>query len=116
MNLNTKENKIYFNNFKKIVDLDHSKWIIALTDGEDNSSRITYEALFSKLKKGDVNLMIVGLALGEKMIPPLSELCKATSEGVFIESPEIVDIEMAFQAIANMIFGTSPDIIVESFN
>lgn len=29
---------------------NHSRWIVALTDGEDNASRIKYEEIYNKLK------------------------------------------------------------------
>ena len=59
--------------------------------------------------------MLIGLALHQSVVPPLIDLCKVTPEGIFIESPEIVDIEMAFQAITELIFGVNPDVIIESF-
>lgn len=35
---------------KKAERKEHSRWIVALTDGEDNASRIKYEEIFQKLK------------------------------------------------------------------
>lgn len=36
--------------YKKAEKKDHSRWIVALTDGEDNASRIKYEDIQKKLK------------------------------------------------------------------
>lgn len=35
---------------KKAERKDHSRWIVALTDGEDNASRIKYDEIYKKLK------------------------------------------------------------------
>jgi uncharacterized circularly permuted ATP-grasp superfamily protein len=35
---------------KKAERRDHSRWIVALTDGEDNSSRIKYDEIYKRLK------------------------------------------------------------------
>lgn len=60
-------------------------------------------------------MIIVGLGLDQKIIPLLRELCLATPEGVFIETPTNNDLEIAFQSITDIIYGTS-DIIIESWN
>ena len=57
----------------------------------------------------------MGLALDEKIIPLLRELCLATPEGVFIETPVSNDLDIAFQSITDIIYGTS-DIIIESWS
>lgn len=48
------------------------------------------------------------------MISILRELCIATPEGVFIETADNSDLEIAFQSITDIIYGTS-DLIVESW-
>ena len=35
---------------KKADRKEHSRWIVALTDGEDNASRIKYEDIYKRLK------------------------------------------------------------------
>ena len=40
-----------------------SKWIIALTDGDDNESSINFEQTCKKFGRSDVSLIIVGLGL-----------------------------------------------------
>ncbi len=62
-----------------------------------------------------MNFIIIGLGLDKNIIPALRELCRATAEGVFIESPQSNDLEIAFQSITDTIYGAS-DFIVESFN
>ena len=39
------------------------------------------------------------------MIPKLKALCASTPEGVFIESPETQDLDVAFQAMSDIIYG-----------
>ena len=67
------------------------------------------------ISNSDINLIIVGLALDEKIIPLLRELCLATTEGVFIETPVSNDLDIAFQSITDIIYGTS-DLIIESWS
>lgn len=35
---------------KKAERKEHSRWIVALTDGEDNASRIKYDEIYKRLK------------------------------------------------------------------
>ena len=35
---------------KKAERREHSRWIVALTDGEDNASRIKYDEIYRRLK------------------------------------------------------------------
>ena len=93
---------------------DNSCWIVSLTDGEDNFSKISAETIKKKLKKKGINLIIVGLGLGAESVGSLSELCKATKDGVFIETPNNDDLDIAFEAISEIIYG--PNFIVETFS
>lgn len=92
----------------------NSYWIVSLTDGEDNLSRISAEVIKKKLKQKGINLIIIGLGLGNKTVGNLSELCKATTDGVFIETPNNDDLDIAFEAISEVIYGTN--FIVETFS
>ena len=86
---------------------NNAKWIVALTDGDDNESRIRIDQLYNKLAKSDVNLIIVGLELHELVKSKLSYLCRVTSNGLFIESTSNEDINTAFQVVADVIFGSN---------
>lgn len=92
----------------------NSYWIVALTDGEDNCSKLSADFIKKQLKYKGINLIIVGLGLGNESIPILSELCKATNDGVFIETPNNDDLDIAFEAISDIIYG--PNFIVETFS
>ena len=89
------------------------KWIVSLTDGEDNSSLMTLKNIKNKLKSSDINLIIVGMGLSKKLAKDLKDLCKYTKDGVFIESPNNDDLDVAFEAISHIIYGQN--LIVESF-
>ena len=92
----------------------NSYWIVSLTDGEDNCSKISAEAIKQKLKQRGINLIIIGLGLSPENVANLSELCKATKDGVFIETPNNDDLDIAFEAISEIIYG--PNFIVETFS
>ncbi len=91
--------------FQKADPRENTQWIIALTDGDDNESRVSFEQTFKKLARSDVNLIIIGLALHASIIPKLSYLCKSTKEGLFIESVNTNSLDMAFQAASDIIYG-----------
>ena len=67
-----------------------------------------------KLKKKGINLIIIGLGLHNEIIGSLSDLCKTTKDGVFIETPNNDDLDIAFEAISEVIYGTN--FIVETFS
>jgi hypothetical protein len=61
--------------FYSIVET-HSKWIVALTDGEDTSSLLGYEKLSEKLRRAGINLIIIGIAVDLHVKKILSGLCR----------------------------------------
>jgi Mg-chelatase subunit ChlD len=78
----------------EVEDRKNSRWIVALTDGEDNAS----EAKFSTIKdllmyqspdvsltnvfsKSQINLIVVGLGLHPNYIDKLIDLCQSTPNG-----------------------------------
>ena len=91
-----------------------NRWIVCLTDGEDTYSQHKIWDIRDKIKKNNVNLIIVGMGLPLEFVNPLSELCKTTKDGVFIESPNNDDLDIAFEAISEIIYG--PNFIVETFS
>lgn len=91
-----------------------NRWIVCLTDGEDTYSQHKIWDIREKIKKINVNLIIVGMGLPLEFVNPLSELCKTTKDGVFIESPNNDDLDIAFEAISQIVYG--PNFIVETFS
>ena len=89
------------------------KWIVSLTDGEDNSSLLSLKTIKNKLKTSDINLIIVGMGLSKNLTKDLKDLCKFTKDGAFIESPNNDDLDVAFEATSQIIYGQN--LIVESF-
>jgi hypothetical protein len=90
--------------FEKTADLGHSKWVIVLTDGEDNLSNISkkkMEALISRYS--DISLIVIGVALNPDCSEELNDLCRRTKEGFFINSIESEDVDIAFQSLANVL-------------
>jgi len=84
-----------------------SKWIVALVDGDDNDNenRISYQQIYRKLSRSDVNLIILGLALSEYPIGKFSDVCRATKEGIFIDSPSEDKLPEGFNMISSIIYG-----------
>jgi len=76
--------------------------------------KINIDMVAKKLYRSNINLVIVGLGLHQTVIPKLKALCNATSEGVFIESPETEDLDVAFQAMSDIIYGQ--DLIIETIS
>ena len=92
--------------FQRAEPRNSNKWIIALTDGDDNESRITFEQVYKKLQRTpDVNLIIIGLGLQAALKKKLSYLCRSTTDGLFLDSPTQEDLNVAFQALSNIVFG-----------
>lgn len=91
--------------FYKAETKDNTKWIVALTDGDDNESRVSYEQTYRRLARSDATLVIIGLALVKGVAPRLSYLCKATENGFFIESANNETLELAFQTVSDVIYG-----------
>ena len=57
---------------------------------------IGYEKLSEKLRKNNINLIIIGIALDIQVQKILSTLCRSTYEGIFIESIETTNLDIAF--------------------
>lgn len=96
-----------------LEEISENRWIVAITDGEDNASLKKLRSIKEELNKFNINLIIVGMALPKAFASILSDLCKATKDGVFIETPNNDDLDVAFEAISNIVYGQN--FIVESF-
>lgn len=91
---------------------NRAKWIVSLTDGEDNFSQLTCNKIKKLLKDSDVNLIVVGMGLSKTLVLELKSLCKSTKDGVFIESPNTNDLDVAFAALSKIIYGQN--VIIET--
>lgn len=84
-------------------------WIIALTDGEDNSSKINSKQLAKKIGLLSINMIIitVGSIKTENIIKHLCDSCNKKGKGIFIKSltNNREDISKAFDNVANILTG-----------
>ena len=53
------------------------------------------------------------MGLSKDLTKDLKDLCKTTKDGAFIESPNNDDLDVAFEAISQIIYGQN--LIVETF-
>lgn len=83
-----------------------SSWVVALTDGEDNSSRITHATLLERLERekgADLIVIGVGSDVDESKLKPLAQ---ATPRGVYIFAEgDKSSIDSAFGEVARIIQG-----------
>lgn len=84
-------------------------WIVALTDGEDNSSKINDKYLIKKISSMSLNIIIitVGSIKTEKTIKQICESCNKKGKGIFIKSltNNSQDISKAFENVACILSG-----------
>lgn len=80
------------------------KWIITLTDGEDNQSRTTPQTIASKVKDNGVNVVVISVGL---LTHPGSELiCDSAAKGVFLPvKTDVTAIDEAFKVVAQILTG-----------
>lgn len=86
------------------------QWVIGLVDGEDNTSSYTFKQIRKRLLKSEVNLIMVGLNLPKEFKEIVRELCQSTSRGIYIDCPNLSDLEKAFQTISVFISSKSDGI------
>jgi len=86
------------------------QWIIGLVDGEDNTSSYTFKQIRKKLLRSEANLIVIGLNLPKEFKEIVRELCQSTSRGIFIDCPNLSDLEKAFQTISVFISSKSDGI------
>jgi len=87
--------------------LDRKRWIVALTDGEDNTSKIKEDDLKNLISRVPVSLIVVGVQLGAQFKPYIESLCKLTENGAYldVDTDTAETLEKAFTTIAKMISG-----------
>jgi len=82
------------------------KWIIALTDGEDQNSHHSREATLKHLQSaGDVDVVMIGIQLqGTKTRGNLQKLSTASTKSIFIDAAgDISALDAAFEQVAELI-------------
>jgi Mg-chelatase subunit ChlD len=91
-----------------------SEWIVALTDGDDNRSKITCESLAARLSREPVDGLIV-IGVGSEVVPDkLQLLAKATRKGTYLKADSHQEsITEAFSQVAKLIQGG--DVVLEDF-
>jgi len=99
---------------------ERKKWIVALTDGEDNRSQILQHDMIQRLKQANadsgIQLVTVGLAIeqGSQAHIETKTLCEATAEGVYIDASGAGrELDEAFEKVADML--AEPALVVETF-
>jgi len=92
----------------------NKKWIIALTDGEDNSSTHSLDDVCTIVAKSDVSLIIVGIMLNADYTPYINQLVNSSHHGVYInvEQDSAKKLDEAFAKVAEII---SSDAQIEAF-
>lgn len=82
---------------------DNKDWIIALTDGEDNSSKVNANQLLNKIKNFNSNIVIItiGDLKNENII---KNLCSINGKGHHIKIG-VNNISLAFKKVAHLIIG-----------
>jgi hypothetical protein len=100
--------------------VNRKRWIVALTDGEDNRSRISQQDMIQQLKRANadagIQLVTVGLAIqqGTQAHTETKSLCEATAEGVYIDASGAGrELDEAFAKVADML--AEPALVVETF-
>ena len=89
------------------------RWVICLTDGEDNSSRIPAPNLREKIVRTGVSLVVVGISLDADSRATIVDLCAASDKGAYIDVTDSSDqLQAAFATVAAMI---TQDVALEDF-
>lgn len=84
----------------------NNDWIVALTDGDDNSSHITCHALCDKLVSRTAgNVIVLGIG-GDVKEEPLRQIASSTPKGLYINAAgDKKSISDAFAQVAKAITG-----------
>jgi len=82
------------------------KWIIALTDGEDNNSKTHFNEVCKRLENENVDaLIIVCVGVEENVLKICNQMASATPKGKVLDAKNNEAIEDAFQKVAQMLEG-----------
>ena len=83
--------------------MERIKWIIAIVDGEDDSSSITFEKIKQKLSSTNINLATIGIEIITPFQECIKEICNETQKGLYIDCPTVFDIDKAFHMLSVVI-------------
>lgn len=85
--------------------LERDRWIVVLTDGQDNSSSITLSNLLKGIAASKVGLIVIGVG-SEVHVELLQQLSSAASKGAFVFAEgNQRSVDQAFQQVAAIIQG-----------
>jgi Mg-chelatase subunit ChlD len=84
------------------------KWIVSLTDGDDNKSRSDHNTIVKLIEKNPVNLIIitVGSLQNKDIIQKICDTANKKGLGKLLEvSHSSIEIEMVFKRVIQLIIG-----------
>ena len=87
----------------EVLEKKRLHWIVAVIDGEDNSSVMSFGQIRRRLAKSQANFIAVGLGISKVLQESIQELCNVTKKGLYIDSPSTNDLDKAFQILAAVI-------------
>jgi Mg-chelatase subunit ChlD len=85
------------------ADKNSPRWIIALTDGADQHSKLSLDKALGELRKSGVDLIIVGVELRNDVGQNCEKLATASDKSMFINATDLNELEEAFEAVAELI-------------
>jgi tetratricopeptide (TPR) repeat protein len=80
-----------------------SQWIIALTDGQDNESKVKLKTLREYVGKYNLNIIIIGALLEQRELDTIHTISSASENGIFIAATNIEGISDAFKSVGEII-------------
>lgn len=85
--------------------LERDRWIVVLTDGQDNSSSINFSDLLKDVAASKAGLIVIGVG-SEVHVELLQQLSSAASKGAFVFAEGSQrSVDQAFQQVAAIIHG-----------
>jgi uncharacterized protein YegL len=78
------------------------RWIIALTDGDDNCSHISVEELRKLMSDAEVTMVCIGLEVGSQAKSECEQIVNATTNGMYIDARNTAALDDAFVKVAQL--------------
>lgn len=89
------------------------RWVVCLTDGEDNSSDTSPATLRSAIAASGASLIVVGIQMDAASQAEIRGFCAASDKGMYIDvSDNAAEMAAAFSTVASMI---TQDVALEEF-
>ena len=84
---------------------DWKRFVVALTDGEDNRSRASVQETLKKFQSSAAMpvVLLIGVQLDDHLKPIMQELSTASEESMFIDANDQESLDEAFDQVAEMI-------------